>query len=153
MLMLMLMLIEVSTHGICKLIDFGLSYVWGAAYKNDKVYQRIKPPEAAQNIYTKQSDVYQYGLLMIEILGGIKPGTEFHKEKEEYFMKWKQFENKSDNDVMLRLITLVESCLHSDPSDRMTFSEILYQLEKINSTIVEDQVDESPTPIRAEYVN
>jgi serine/threonine protein kinase len=61
-----------------KVADFGLSQTQGGVMEKRVIYQRIMPPEVLRGeVYAKASDVYMFGLVLLELLTRRKVSKDF----------------------------------------------------------------------------
>jgi len=118
--------ILVTSQEVCKVCDFGLSYVQGGAPPSNFIYHRIIPPEhKVKTEYTKAADVFMYGLILYELLTGDK-GSDKNTNKQ--IMDTLRSEISYSPAMLVEaydLLTLIEKCITPKPQNRPTFEEII----------------------------
>jgi len=123
--------ILVTSQEVCKVCDFGLSYVQGGAPPSTFIYQRIIPPEHKVNTdYTKAADVYMYGLILYELLTGDK-GSDKNTNVQIMDTLRNEIKHSSSQIVEAQdLISLIENCINTIPQNRPSFEEIIQWFKK-----------------------
>lgn len=115
----------VFDHGRTKVCDFGLSTYWAG----ESVYRSVwTAPEVRDHrtAFTFASDVYSFGLVMLEALSGIEPSIGDDFVARTYSLK---LERTPIAELILR-------CLSPDPSQRPAFRTIVETLEHTISTLL-----------------
>ncbi|XP_057732847.1 LEAF RUST 10 DISEASE-RESISTANCE LOCUS RECEPTOR-LIKE PROTEIN KINASE-like 2.5 isoform X1 [Arachis stenosperma] len=91
-----------------------------------------------------KSDVYSYGMMLLEIVGGRKKSENAEGSSSEYFPDWvyrrlkevTHGEVATEENVIVRRMTMVGLwCIQSIPSDRPTMNKVLDMLEGNIDTI------------------
>ena len=126
---------NLSTHSILLTNYFPCIWVCRALPTSE----RIMPPEFFnKGIYTKKSDVYQFGLLLWEIAKREEPFSKINSEKIQITVTRNSngtnldldYRNKDQNGKYVLpagMKDLIEKCTHFNPDLRPTFSEIVKQ--------------------------
>jgi len=147
--------ILVTSQGVCKVCDFGLSYVQGGAYVNEIIYQRIVPPEHSsknKKEYSKAADVYMYGLILYELLTGDK-GSPKNTQTEILETLRKELTEVSIIREADTLITMITKCLDPSPYLRPDFEEIIvYFKQKLLTTAPQEAEQNALYVVQGTYV-
>lgn len=115
----------VFDHGRTKVCDFGLSTYWAG----ESVYSSVwTAPEVREHRtpFSFASDVYSFGLVMLEALSGIEPSIGDDFVARTHGLKW---DKTPVNELILR-------CLAPEPAQRPTFRTIVETLEHTISTLL-----------------
>uniref|UniRef100_A0A803YQH7 Fibroblast growth factor receptor 4 n=1 Tax=Meleagris gallopavo TaxID=9103 RepID=A0A803YQH7_MELGA len=137
----------VTAENVMKIADFGLARdVHDIDYykktSNGRLPVKWMAPEALfDRVYTHQSDVWSFGILMWEIftLGGSPyPGIPV----EELFKLLKEGHRMDcPSNCTHELYMLMRECWHAVPSQRPTFKQLVEGLDKILAAISEEYLD------------
>ncbi|KAL5153839.1 PR5-like receptor kinase [Glycine soja] len=115
-----------------KISDFGLAKI---CPRNESVVNI--------GVVSHKSDVYSYGMMVLEMVGGRKNiNVEVDCTNEIYFPYWiyKRLElnqelalrnviNESDRDIIKKMVLVSLWCIQTDPSDRPTMHRVVEMLE------------------------
>ncbi|KAL0016808.1 hypothetical protein SO802_003877 [Lithocarpus litseifolius] len=150
-----------------KLSDFGLAKL-GPANGNSHVTTRVMgtygyaAPEyvATGHLYVR-SDVYGFGVVLLELLTGTRAHDPNRPNGEQNLVEWAKSslsEQKKLKKIMDPRLSenypikgaccaaeLIQKCLESDPKNRPSMNEVLEELQKINA-IKEKVTKANPTP-------
>ncbi|RMB96635.1 hypothetical protein DUI87_26700 [Hirundo rustica rustica] len=137
----------VTAESVMKIADFGLARdVHDIDYykktSNGRLPVKWMAPEALfDRVYTHQSDVWSFGILMWEIftLGGSPyPGIPV----EELFKLLKEGHRMDrPSNCTHELYMLMRECWHAVPSQRPTFKQLVEGLDKILAAVSEEYLD------------
>uniref|UniRef100_A0A6I8PR41 Fibroblast growth factor receptor 4 n=1 Tax=Ornithorhynchus anatinus TaxID=9258 RepID=A0A6I8PR41_ORNAN len=137
----------VTEDNVMKIADFGLARgVHDIDYykktSNGRLPVKWMAPEALfDRVYTHQSDVWSFGILMWEIftLGGSPyPGIPV----EELFKLLKEGHRMDrPSNCTHELYLLMRECWHAAPSQRPTFKQLVEALDKILMAVAEEYLD------------
>ncbi|XP_065219986.1 fibroblast growth factor receptor homolog 1-like [Planococcus citri] len=152
--------ILVSNKLVLKIADFGL-----ARDIRDKDYYRKKTggrlpvkwmaPEALHhNLYTTQSDVWSFGVLLWEIvtLGSI-PYPTFTDMEELVQALDDGYRMKKPQNCSMKMYRIMRECWDYLPEDRPTFSMIVENLEEMLSSADDNEVVEEPAACESKLSN
>ncbi|KJE97699.1 hypothetical protein CAOG_07803 [Capsaspora owczarzaki ATCC 30864] len=131
-------------HFNAKVSDFGL--VRAAQHLDDKSYLRTQtaqgtiaymcPEFLQEGRMTTKTDVYAFGMILLELLTAAKPGTRLRTEvrkavksqnildKVDSHLKPTEAEQQSISEI----VTLALECLDDDANDRPSFGQLIVQL-------------------------
>ncbi|XP_041051101.1 vascular endothelial growth factor receptor kdr-like isoform X1 [Carcharodon carcharias] len=144
--------ILLSESNVVKICDFGLAR---DIYKDPDYVRKgdarlplkwMAPESIFDKIYTTQSDVWSFGVLLWEIFSlgaspypGVQIDEEFcHRLKEGTRMKPPEYSTPEVYQTML-------DCWHGDPGERPTFSELVEQLgDLLQANVQQDGKDYIP---------
>ncbi|XP_060688486.1 vascular endothelial growth factor receptor kdr-like [Hemiscyllium ocellatum] len=144
--------ILLSESNVVKICDFGLAR---DIYKDPDYVRKgdarlplkwMAPESIFDKIYTTQSDVWSFGVLLWEIFSlgaspypGVQIDEEFcHKLKEGTRMKPPEYSTSEVYQTML-------DCWHGEPGERPTFSELVEQLgDLLQANVQQDGKDYIP---------
>nr|BAG55494.1 protein tyrosine kinase [Monosiga ovata] len=126
----------VGDNNVCKVSDFGLAKLVDSdkgVFKPDEAQQfpvRWTAPEAmAKNRYTIKSDVWSFGVLMMELLTyGTKP-YEGMKNKEVVQKLAEGYRMPSPRGCPEGLYKIMMDCWKTNPDERPTFESLVFILE------------------------
>uniref|UniRef100_A0A6B2L4X8 Protein kinase domain-containing protein n=1 Tax=Arcella intermedia TaxID=1963864 RepID=A0A6B2L4X8_9EUKA len=129
--------IMVTSQGVCKICDFGLSYVQGGVLSSTMIYKRLIPPELAtltrtRNDYTQACDIFMYGLVLYELITGEKGksnNTDFHS-----LNRLKEEIPPEEISAVTPYMDLISQCLSETPEERGSFLQIIRTLNSIRPT-------------------
>ncbi|NXA32116.1 FGFR4 factor, partial [Eudromia elegans] len=137
----------VTAENVMKIADFGLARdVHDIDYykktSNGRLPVKWMAPEALfDRVYTHQSDVWSFGILMWEIftLGGSPyPGIPV----EELFKLLKEGHRMDrPSNCTHELYMLMRECWHAVPSQRPTFKQLVEGLDKVLAAVSEEYLD------------
>ncbi|XP_068132667.1 interleukin-1 receptor-associated kinase 4 isoform X2 [Hyperolius riggenbachi] len=135
-----------------KLSDFGLARATGQ-YANTMMTERIvgttayMAPEALRGEVTIKSDIFSFGVVLLEIISGLSPFDEERNPpllldiKEEIEEEEKTLEEYVDKkmdvvfDSLEKMYLLASRCLNQMKNKRPTISTVLHSLEDIAHTV------------------
>ncbi|KAJ7948222.1 G-type lectin S-receptor-like serine/threonine-protein kinase [Quillaja saponaria] len=139
-----------------KISDFGLARIFGgketAANTNRVVgtYGYMSPEYALDGIFSVKSDVFSFGVVVLEIMGGKRNTGFYHVEHSLSLLGYAWHLWKEDKAVelmdqilcktcntndYLKCINVGLLCVQEDPNDRPTMSNILFMLGSESSTL------------------
>ncbi|XP_029439708.1 fibroblast growth factor receptor 4 isoform X2 [Rhinatrema bivittatum] len=137
----------VTQDGVMKIADFGLArgvrdIEYYKKHSNGRLPVKWMAPEALfDRVYTHQSDVWSFGILMWEIftLGGSPyPGIPV----EELFKLLREGHRMDKpSHCTHELYVLMRACWHAVPSQRPTFKHLVEVLDKILARASEEYLD------------
>ncbi|URE35331.1 serine threonine-protein kinase [Musa troglodytarum] len=139
-----------------KISDFGMARIFGGnqdeANTNTVVgtYGYMSPEYAMEGLFSVKSDVYSYGVLLLEIVSGFR-NTSFHFIMDFPNLlayAWKLWNEGKANDCVdssiadacsptevLRSIHVGLLCVQDSPNDRPAMSSVVFMLENEEATI------------------
>ncbi|XP_054812243.1 G-type lectin S-receptor-like serine/threonine-protein kinase At4g03230 isoform X2 [Prosopis cineraria] len=148
-----------------KISDFGLARIFGgketAANTNRVVgtYGYMSPEYALDGFFSVKSDVFSFGVVVLEILSG-KRNTGFYQADHELSLLgyawhlWKvgraldfmdqTLSQTGKTDEYLKCVNVGLLCVQEDPNDRPTMSNVVFMLGSDSSTL--------PTPKQPAFV-
>ncbi|KAL5778366.1 hypothetical protein ACOSP7_011292 [Xanthoceras sorbifolium] len=148
-----------------KLSDFGLAK-FGPINGNSHITTRVMgthgyaAPEyvATGHLYVK-SDVYGFGVVLLEMLTGLRALDPNRPSGEHNLVEWavssltdkrklkkimdKRLENQYPMKAAIQVADLIKQCLESDPKKRPSMGEVLETIEQINA--IEEKPKKSST--------
>nr|XP_043629047.1 serine/threonine-protein kinase PBL35-like [Erigeron canadensis] len=149
-----------------KISDFGLSKTGPTnqpiTYVNTLVkgtFGYLDPDYYATGKLTRKSDVYAFGVVMLELLCRKRAVDKSLDEEQWNLAKWGQESIKEGNlkhivdyDIraeispkcLKKFVRIVLRCLHSNPKQRLTMAQVLARLE--NVLILQEKYDNSLRP-------
>ncbi|XP_065219177.1 hepatocyte growth factor receptor-like [Planococcus citri] len=151
--------ILVSNDLVLKIADFGL-----ARDIRDKDYYRKKTggrlpvkwmaPEALhRSLYTTQSDVWSFGVLLWEIVtSGSLPYPTFIKMEELVQALDDGYRMKKPQNCSMKMYSIMRECWNYLPENRPTFSMILENLEEMSSAD-DNEILEEPVSCESKLSN
>ncbi|XVF57465.1 hypothetical protein PTKIN_Ptkin06aG0207800 [Pterospermum kingtungense] len=139
--------IILDQNNVPKLVDFGrcISIPEGQSHVKDAVIARVGwvPPEYRIACYlTEKADVYDFGLLLLELLSGLNPAGAFLKQNrvDRENPRFENFSNVVDRRItqegveveqLLDFGTLVLRCISYDGEKRPTMIDVAKELRRI----------------------
>ncbi|KAL4361221.1 hypothetical protein GQ457_04G004880 [Hibiscus cannabinus] len=139
-----------------KISDFGMARIFGgketSANTNRVVgtYGYMSPEYALDGLFSFKSDVFSFGVVVIEIISGKRNTGFYQPEKSLSLLGYAWHMWKSDKAMDLLDQTLRESCkadellkclnvgllcVQEDPNDRPTMSQVLFMLGSENASV------------------
>ncbi|KAK7362910.1 hypothetical protein VNO77_05035 [Canavalia gladiata] len=131
----------VSDCGLGSLLSSGTAGQMSGRHLTASGYS---PPEFEYGIYTHQSDVFSFGVVMLELLSGRKPYDSSRPHEEQFLVRWaipqlhdidalSKMVDPSLNGVypkksLSRFADIISSCLQHEPEFRPAMSEIVQDL-------------------------
>lgn len=138
-----------------KLSDFGLAKL-GPVGDDTHVSTRVMGTEgycaleyAMTGKLTKQSDIYSFGVVLLELITGRRALDTSREAGEQYLVAWclpylnqpREFMHKVDpllqghfpNRGLRRLLLIIDMCLRENPRERPTIGEIVDALKYLSS--------------------
>ncbi|KAF5728615.1 hypothetical protein HS088_TW21G00763 [Tripterygium wilfordii] len=147
-----------------KISDFGLARIFGAD-KTQDITRRIAgtlgymPPEyALHGRFSVKSDVFSFGVLVLEIISGKKNSKFYQLHSGESLMNyaWRHWSDGTPLEILdptlgtsyskpevIRCICIALSCVQDDPADRPTMALVVLMLSSLSIT--------TPSPGRPAY--
>ncbi|GJY27383.1 cysteine-rich receptor-like protein kinase 10 [Tanacetum coccineum] len=133
-----------------KISDFGTIRIFGgnqmkaATNRIVGTYGYMAPEYAMEGLFSTKSDIYSFGVLLLEIVAGQRNNRFSYQDRPQNFLStafrlWK--ENKGEQlidsriiqnfsiDEALRWINIALLCVQEDPHDRPTMSTVVFMLE------------------------
>ncbi|KAB1210085.1 hypothetical protein CJ030_MR6G011339 [Morella rubra] len=148
-----------------KISDFGLARIVGGKETGDNTtrvvgtYGYMSPEYALEGVFSVKSDVFSFGVVLLEILSGRK-NTGFYQSDKALSLigyAWRLWvENKvldlmdetlrevADVAQFVKFVNIALLCVQEDPSDRPNMSLIVTMLDNETATV--------PTPKRPAFV-
>ncbi|KAI9094278.1 hypothetical protein K1719_026860 [Acacia pycnantha] len=139
-----------------KISDFGLARIFGGketAANTSRVvgtYGYMSPEYALDGFFSVKSDVFSFGVVVLEILGG-KRNTGFYQADHELSLLgyawhlWKveraldymdqTLSQTCKKDEYLKCVNIGLLCVQEDPNDRPTMSNVVFMLGSDSSTL------------------
>ncbi|KAL2462697.1 G-type lectin S-receptor-like serine/threonine-protein kinase CES [Forsythia ovata] len=139
-------------HGLNpKISDFGMAKIFGVqeseANTNRIVgtYGYMSPEYAIKGIVSMKTDIFSFGVLLLEIVSGKKNYSSYHLERPlnligyawELWMEGRVLEimdsrldNSSPKDEIKRCINVGLLCVQDHPEDRPSMTDVVYMLTK-----------------------
>ncbi|KAM4101967.1 hypothetical protein ACB094_05G186600 [Castanea mollissima] len=132
-----------------KISDFGTARIFGGnqieanTIRVVGTYGYMAPEYAMEGLFSIKSDIYSFGILLLEIASGKKNSGFYHPEREESLLSyaWRlwndgkglEFIDQTIVDTcpiseVLRLIHIALLCVQEDPNDRPTMSMVVLML-------------------------
>lgn len=128
-----------------KISDFGMARIFGGnetqANTNRIVgtYGYMSPEYAMEGLFSIKSDVFSFGVLVLEIVSGRKNTSFYHSDSLNLLgHAWKLWNSNKASDLMdpilgdppstatlLRYINIGLLCVHESPADRPTMSDVI----------------------------
>ncbi len=141
--------VHLSAAGVVKLMDFGIAKTEGlamtrAGYVLGTPYYMAPEQVTGQNI-TEQVDVYAFGVLLFELLAGVKPIAGDTVERIFYSILNEplHLEPLFQAGAPQALCDLVEHCTAKNPAERpQSFTPVCAELERLMATV---EVQTAPT--------
>ncbi|KAL0873531.1 hypothetical protein Bca101_023236 [Brassica carinata] len=142
-----------------KISDFGLSTIFeidqtqGNTSKIAGTYGYMSPEYAMQGQYSMKSDIYSFGVLVLEIISGKKNGGVYHMDETStpnnlVTYAWRLWRNRSPLELMdpaigrnyqsnevTRYIHIALLCVQDNPEDRPMLSTIILMLTSNTITL------------------
>ncbi|KAJ4703209.1 Cysteine-rich receptor-kinase-like protein [Melia azedarach] len=141
-----------------KISDFGMARIFGGnqseANTNRVVgtYGYMAPEYAMEGLFSIKSDVFSFGVLLLEIISGSKNGGFYHLEHGQSLLTytWKLWCNGEALELMdpvikqscvpgelLKFIHIGLLCVQEDPTDRPTMSSVVVMLASETVTLTQ----------------
>ncbi|KAG2240443.1 hypothetical protein Bca52824_090761 [Brassica carinata] len=142
-----------------KISDFGLSTIFGMDQTRGNTsriagtYGYMSPEYAMQGQYSMKSDIYSFGVLVLEIISGKKNGGVYHMDETStpnnlVTYAWRLWRNRSPLELMdpaigrnyqsnevTRYIHIALLCVQDNPEDRPMLSTIILMLTSNTITL------------------
>ncbi len=130
--------VYLTVSGVAKLMDFGIAKSDGLALTRAGFVlgtpSYMAPEQVSGGQTTEQSDVYSYGLLLYELLSGVKPVSGETMERLFYCILHERLNPQPLKQAGIpgSLCELVERCAAKDPAARpQGFAPIVAELERL----------------------
>ncbi|KAJ1700791.1 hypothetical protein LUZ63_000570 [Rhynchospora breviuscula] len=142
-----------------KISDFGIARIFGGhekkSYTNRVVgtYGYMSPEYAMDGVFSVKSDVFSFGVIILEIISGKKNRGIFSVEPSLNLLSyawtlWKDGKprelldssipsNSNDNLQIMRCIQIGLLCVQDKPDDRPHMSEVVLMLNSLNTSLPE----------------
>uniref|UniRef100_A0A158P7Z1 Non-specific protein-tyrosine kinase n=1 Tax=Angiostrongylus cantonensis TaxID=6313 RepID=A0A158P7Z1_ANGCA len=139
-----------TEKNIVKISDFGLSKQ-ADVYKiqpNDKVPTKWQAPEVmAKHIYTRECDVYSYGIVIWEIFNNAKtPFEEYDNKTVRQRLSDPRFRPPLSDDIPKEIRVVVTACWSAAPENRPAMKEVAWILRRFLKHNGPGRICEQPTP-------
>ncbi|XP_050134940.1 G-type lectin S-receptor-like serine/threonine-protein kinase At4g03230 isoform X1 [Malus sylvestris] len=139
-----------------KISDFGLARIFGgnetSANTNRVVgtYGYMSPEYALDGLFSVKSDVFSFGVVVIEVISGKRNTGFFQQEKSLSLLGyawhlWKEekaldlleqtLRQSCNQDEYLKCVNVGLLCVQEDPGDRPTMSQVVFMLGSETATI------------------
>jgi len=122
-----------------KISDFGMSRILqemeGKTYSNIGPIRWMAPESIGQRKYSKQSDVWSFGIVVWEIAAQSEPHTDVDPVDVGALIRDEGLTPKIPNDCPPILRELMEMCWKKDPNQRPNFEAICTYLSYYNKDI------------------
>ncbi|XP_059435430.1 cysteine-rich receptor-like protein kinase 25 [Corylus avellana] len=133
-----------------KISDFGMARMFvmdqtqGNTSRIVGTYGYMSPEYAMHGRFSVKSDVFSFGVLLLEIISGRRNNSFYQLEHDEYLLSftWKQWRNGSPLELLdptirdsfsknevIRCIHIGLLCVQEDPANRPTMATIVLMLE------------------------
>ncbi len=127
--------ILINAQGQAKLTDFGLSKTADQKVKTiaerSEAIQWMAPETLGQDVFSVETDIYSYGMVLWSICTGKKPFANFSEiEITQKILKGEC--EKLDTDMPSELQSLIHKCWSKSPLDRPSLLDILEVLKSMN---------------------
>ncbi|XP_022089698.1 fibroblast growth factor receptor 3-like isoform X1 [Acanthaster planci] len=144
----------VDDNMVCKVSDFGLARdvinirVYRQGSKGPLPMRWMALESLLDDVYTIQSDVWSFGILMWEIVTlGARPYPHIMTAKDMVNQLSEGYRMSRPTNCNTQLYSIMRSCWHADPRLRPTFQEVLDKLEGLLTVemgyVTIDDIDES----------
>uniref|UniRef100_A0A671WMV0 receptor protein-tyrosine kinase n=1 Tax=Sparus aurata TaxID=8175 RepID=A0A671WMV0_SPAAU len=138
-----------TDHRVAKICDFGLA----RDIMNDSNYvvkgnarlpvKWMAPESIFDCVYTVQSDVWSYGILLWEIFSlGKSPYPSMAVDSRFYKMVKRGYQMSQPDFAPPEIYTIMKMCWNLEPTERPTFSKITQMIERL----LGDQPEQEQTP-------
>uniref|UniRef100_A0A803QIN3 Receptor-like serine/threonine-protein kinase n=1 Tax=Cannabis sativa TaxID=3483 RepID=A0A803QIN3_CANSA len=139
-----------------KISDFGLARIFGGKQTEGSTtrvvgtYGYMSPEYALDGFFSIKSDVFSFGVMVLEILSG-KKNTGFYQSEEALSLlgyAWKMWKDNKTLDLMdaalsescnasefLRCVNVGLLCVQEDPSDRPTMPNVIFMLGNVTASL------------------
>lgn len=131
--------ILLDRHLVPKISDFGLSRCLDegqtpATTKHIRGTPGYLAPELYTGKITFASDIYSLGVIIMEVLAGVKRYPEYENVVQSWMNRLEASEGDTQLEQVKVCIELVIQCLEADPKKRPTARSIIDRLEQMAST-------------------
>ncbi|EPY19773.1 hypothetical protein AGDE_15047 [Angomonas deanei] len=132
--------ILLTSEGTCKLADFGAAVLQFSTHKPSiRGTPRFMAPEAVLGVFTPQSDVYSFGLSVVQMMTGKHPWHHYPDGDSMFLVKYtgalrESLEKKTPCTMQpdlpkeyedVELLQMVQRCCAYAPEERPTVAELL----------------------------
>ncbi|CAM6065276.1 unnamed protein product, partial [Sphagnum tenellum] len=140
--------ILVDHNFVAKLSDFGLARM-GPKGDNTHVTTRVSPEYIRTGHLTLQSDIWSFGIVLLELLSGRRAMDRHRPSEEQNLLVWAkpfleqkllsqlidpQLNNRYSIEEANEVLSLVQQCLTKNPKDRPTMKEIFQRLSLLKDS-------------------
>ncbi|EPB66990.1 protein tyrosine kinase [Ancylostoma ceylanicum] len=139
-----------TEKNIVKISDFGLSKQ-ADSYKiqaNERIPTKWQAPEVvATHIYTRECDVYSYGILVWEIFNNAKmPFAEYDNKTVRARIFDPTFRPPLSDDLPDEIRVIVTACWAAQPNNRPVMKDVAWILKRFQKHNIPEQAIRKPAP-------
>ncbi|XP_038690292.1 cysteine-rich receptor-like protein kinase 10 [Tripterygium wilfordii] len=139
-----------------KISDFGMARIFGAEQTQGTTrriagtFGYMSPEYAMHGRFSVKSDIFSFGVLILEIISGKKNSQFFQSDSGDDLLSyaWKHWRKGTTSEILdptledsyskpefMRCIRIALSCVQEDPADRPTMVSVVLMLSSSSTTI------------------